>query len=154
MLQCQFTYYMISLGGMWGSGPWWSWLHWGMEVKVDHVLCELRQWHWALKMLHKTLLVCLASLSVRPLPLPPCLIIWLIHSVKKYQIPSLWCTSFWWVTNVGLVGDHPRHGRWPSMAVVTWCYFGLSLSAKFQVSSKHPSAGWPSLGCGWPSLRL
>ena len=69
----------------------------------------------------------------------------------KCQIPSLWYTSFWWVTILWLVGDHPRDCGWPSMAIVTLFWFcEVSLSDKFWVCSIFSSSRWPSMGCGWP----
>ena len=53
-------------------------------------------------------------------------------SVKLHHLPSvLWVkstcqisclkyTSFWRVTILGLVGDHPKDGRWQFLTVFTW----------------------------------
>ena len=48
----------------------------------------------------------------------------------------------WWVTILGMVGDHPGDGGQPSMTLFTWSSFGeLRLIAKYQVCSTLPSGG-------------
>ena len=66
---------------------------------------------------------------------------------SKGQTLSMQFTSFGVETILGLVGDHTRHSKWPSMAVITWYLFcELRVNPKFRVCSLLPSWGWPSIG--------